>query len=471
MAEVNKTHPEYDEMLPVWTKARDVAGGTRKLHAKTVEYLPKLTDEDDPEYKARLERTVLYNATWRTVVGFLGLLFRKPAVTVIPESVKYLAEDITNTGVPLDVFALEVSEETLLVGRSGIWDNYPVAAEGITLADAQRLKLRPSMQLFVAEAIYNWKVSQVNNKTMLSQVRLRENHVVEETEFTSKTTKRFRVLDLTPTGKDDVHIYRVRVFEVNDKDEDVLVEGPFYPKMGGKNLEFIPFYFISPDDTTTDVEEPPFIDLIDVNLSHYRVTADYENGCHWSGIPTMVITGHSLEAGGSIKVGAGNAIVLPNPLSKADMVEVGVSGFPALEKNLDRKEAQMVVLGARLLEVQKPGIEAAETALIHRAGEQSILSTMAQTISTGISMALTTLTQWAGADGEARYDLNRDFFHTPMTPEMFKAVVEAWQNKGISAETRFALLKKGEVYSPGAKFEDEQALIDADKSQGDGTDV
>jgi hypothetical protein len=142
------------------------------------------------------------------------------------------------------------------------------------------------------------------------------------------------------------------------------------------------------------------------------------------------------------------------------MLEVGTHGFAALEKNLDRKESQMVILGARLLEVQKPGIEAAETALIHRSGEQSILASMASAISTGITQALKTFVRWAGEDdSQVRFDLNREFFHAPLDPAMMTAIVSAWQNNAISAETRFKMLQKGEVYSPDADWKAEEAAI------------
>ena len=164
--------------------------------------------------------------------------------------------------------------------------------------------------------------------------------------------------------------------------------------------------------------------------------------------------------GDAIKVGGPDAIVLPNPAAKAMMLEVGTHGFAALEKNLDRKESQMVILGARLLEVQKPGIEAAETALIHRSGEQSILASMASAISTGITQALKTFVRWAGEDdSQVRFDLNREFFHAPLDPAMMTAIVSAWQNGAISAETRFKMLQKGEVYSPDADWKTEEAAI------------
>ncbi len=471
---VRSTHKDYDAMAPLWERCADVAAGTEALRRKTTQYLPKLTDETNDEYEARLNRTTLYNATWRTIVGFLGLLFRKPAVIDVPESVQPLMDDVTLTGVPLRLFAAEVSEALLVKGRLGIWVNFPAVPDGLTRADVEALNLRPSMSLYCAESIRNWRCDRVMNRTVLSQVILHEEYEERETEFDTKCIDRYRVLDLTQEDANgaplDQFVYRIRVFEVRrnangEGEEDVMVEGPFYPLMNGKPLNFIPFYFISPDDTTPEVDIPPFVDLVDVNLSHYRATADYEHGCHWSGIPTVVITGHTLGEGESIRVGGAAALVFPDPMANAQMLEVGTGGFTALEKNLDRKEAQMVVLGARLLEVQKPGIEAAETALIHRSGEQSILASISQTISTGITEALKVFVAWASAPSDkAAFILNRDFFHTPMPAEMINAMVKSWQTGAISFETLFENLKKGELYQPDAKVEEEKSLIAAGKA-------
>lgn len=454
---VSNTHKEYDEMLPLWTRCQDVAEGTHSLWAKTTEYLPKLSGETDSEYLARLKRTVLYNATWRTIVGFLGLLFRKPAVITVPSGIESWMDDVTLTGVSLRLFMAEISEEVLLKGRAGIWVNYPFVEPGSTRADALAAGARPSMTIYGAESIINWQTTRVGNATRLSRVVLKEEFEYPDGEFDVTCVDRYRVLDL------DNGVYRIRVFEVKrtleGEFEDVLVDGPFYPIMNSVSMTFLPFYFISPDDTEPEVDIPPFIDLVDTNIAHYQVTADYEHGCHWSGNPTLVVTGHAPEKGEEFHVGAGTAVCFPEPTSKAYMLEAGTGGFTALEKNLDRKEAQMVVLGARLLEVQKPGIEAAETALIHRSGEQSILASMAQTISTGGSAALQTYALFAGETGVASVELNRDFFHTPMSADLINALVKSWQSKAISFETMFSNLQKGEVYPPDAKPEKERARI------------
>ncbi len=461
---VTSTHKDYDEMSDTWETCRDVADGTRKLREKGPRYLPKLTGESNDAYQARLGRTTLFNATWRTIMGFQGLLFRKPAVIGVPDSVKPLMEDVTASGTSLRMLALEVTEECLEVSRVGLWVNYPPADPNMTQADAARLNMRPSITLCKAENIYNWREERINNKVQLSQVRIEESVEVIKDEFTSETEPRYRVLDLIPVN--DQYVYRVRLFKVEQKtdgQEDIL-EGTWIPLMGGKPLDYIPFYFLSTDDTSPEVDEPVFIDLIDINLAHYQLTADYEHGCHWSGLPTPVITGHTAKTGDVFKIGGPNAVVLPNPAAKAMMLEVGTHGFAALEKNLDRKEAQMVILGARLLEVQKPGIEAAETALIHRSGEQSILASMASAISTGITHALKTFVRWTGEDdSQVVFTLNREFFHAPLEPKMMNAIVASWQKGAISAETRFRMLQKGEVYSPDADWEAEEKAIAASK--------
>ncbi|MFX5760945.1 DUF4055 domain-containing protein, partial [Acinetobacter baumannii] len=82
--------------------------------------------------------------------------------------------------------------------------------------------------------------------------------------------------------------------------------------------------------------------------------------------------------------------------AKAYFLEFEGQGLDALEKNLSRKENQMAILGARLLEAPQKGVEAAETAGIHRAGENSVLASVAQTLSEGLEKALELFILWAG---------------------------------------------------------------------------
>ena len=119
----------------------------------------------------------------------------------------------------------------------------------------------------------------------------------------------------------------------------------------------------------------------------------------------------------------------------------------------------MAILGARMLEVQKRGVETADTASIHRKGEESILSSIAQVISMGMTRALGWFSQWAGADANVQFEINRDFYPVEMTPQELTSLIAAWQTGGISKQVLFDNLKQGEIIASEVSFEEEEARI------------
>lgn len=453
-------HEEYREMLPTWKRCRDTYIGTRALREATTEYLPMLTDEPIEAYRARLSRSVLYNATYRTISGLVGALFRVPPVLSAPETTTAMTADVTMTGIPLNVLAQDIADECLVVGRCGIYTNYPVTdTSTMTQADAIALNLRPSLSVIKAEQIINWKNRRINNKYILSLAVIEEEFYEPENEFKDKEVIRYRVLDL-----DENNEYRVRIMAEDDKGNDILVEGPFYPEMNGQRMQFIPLTIIGPENIDSDIDAPVLVDLVDTNLLHFQMMSDMIGGCHWSAIPTMLITGHEIPEGGKLHVGAGKALVLPNPAAKATMVEVGTQGFSALDSLLNRLEQHMVALGSRALESHRVQAESADTAMIYRSGEQSILATMSTALSTGITASLKIFAEWAGDNpDDVRFTLNKEFFKEAVTPEMLRALVESWQLGGISAESKFEYLKTHEFIPPHISFEDEESRIESGK--------
>jgi hypothetical protein len=440
-------------MLPIWTRCEDVSCGQDAVHAAKELYLPRLKDQSNDDYASYVKRATFYNATWRTIAGMLGMLFRKPLIIDVPAAIEPLLEDISMDGSPLQVFAQEVAEECFEKGRCGLLVDFPQAdIQSATVADAQRLGLRPSIQIYEAQTIINWRTDRINNKSVISLVVLSEDSITLKDEFTEIKTTHYRVLDLFDKK------YRVRVFEVSDSGIDVLLDEKF-PLMNNKPMDFIPFVFMSTDDLTPDVDDPPLIDLVNMNLSHYRTTADYEHGCHFTGLPTAVVSGYVADKGEKLYIGSQSAWVFPDPSAKASYLEFTGQGLTALENNLVRKEMQMAILGARMLEVQKRGIESADTASIHRKGEESILASIAQVISMGMTRAISWFAQWAGADHNVKFEINRDFYPVEMTPQELTALIAAWQTGGISKQVLFDNLKQGEIIASEVTFEEEEARI------------
>jgi hypothetical protein len=439
-------------------------------------YLPQLKDQDNVDYDNYKTRAVFYNATWRTIVGLQGMLFRKPPVTIAPPTVTTMLEDITQAGQPLQIFALEAAEELLITGRLGLFVDYPVVNTALTTkADAIAQNIRPLMKSYIAESIINWKTRQYKNKTVLCLVVLRETEALAgDDEFESVFETRYRVLDLVdiidPVSGLTTTTYRVRIMKVEEEQgenggvvkRDVVLDTAV-PLLDGKELDFIPFYFIGVDDMSWNVDNPPLVDLVDMNLSHYRTTADYEHGCHFTGLPTPVISGYvPQDPGSKLYIGSTAAWMFPNPQAKAAYLEFTGQGLQVLENNLEKKEARMAVLGARMLEVQGKGVETADTAAIHRAGEQSMLSSMAQTISLGIEKALKVFCQFANADStNVSFKLNDDFFPMPMDALTLTALIAGWQNSAYSYKTLHDNLKQADIVPVDADAAQELADIKA----------
>lgn len=457
MSKVDTQHPEYSKMIDKWKRCRDTVAGQDAVHEAGETYLPKLKDQSGEDYNAYVTRAQFYNAVWRTISALSGMIFRKAPVIDVPKSVEPLLEDVTMSGIDIHILAQRATIEILTTGRMGLLVDYPAqSVEGMTLADVEKLGLRPSMQVYPAESIINWKTGRVNNQTVLTMVVLTEDaDIPTENEFENKTEVHYRVLDLF-AGE-----YRQRVYRIDKDKNDELINETF-PLMNGKTLDFIPFYFIGVDDTTSAVDEPPLIDLVDVNLDHYRLDADYKHGLHFTGLPTPVISGHRPEnEGDKLYIGSSSAWCFSDPQAKASYLEYTGQGLSAIKEAKAEDEQQMAILGARLLSSEKKDVETAQTAQIHRAGESSILSAISKTISIGLTKALKTFCAWAGSPGKWSIELNRDFLPIEMTPQELAVILQAWQAgmPGYSDQGVFDMLQKKEVIALDTTLEDEQERI------------
>lgn len=460
---VRVVHARYAAMLPKWQRMRDVIAGQDAVKAKTVAYLPALSDQDEPGYRNYLKRARFFNATSRTVDGLGGMIMRIAPTRTVPAAIEAYLADITMSGVPVDALAETLLEEAISIGRIGVLVDHPTVsvepgAPALTIAAAETMGLRPRTAVYKAESIRNWRTGNVANATILTMVVLEESAALDEQadEFNVATETRYRVLDLF-NGQ-----YRQRVFRINDKGEDEQVGADAYPLMNGRPLDRIPFFIMGTDDLSPDVDDPPLIDLADTNLSHYAVTADYERGCHLVATPTPVVSGHTMSSPtDKLLIGSESAWVFPQPDAKAYFLEYSGAGMGSLRDNLSDKKAEMATLGARMLSSDMRSAETAEGAAIDNAGETSMLAAVAKCVSAGMEQVLTVFARWAGAPGTIRYQLNRQFMPTPMSPQKLAALMASWQQGGISHQTLFDNLQRGEVIAPDVTFADEQARIDS----------
>lgn len=462
-------HPEYMRRRDQWQRARDVAAGSDAVKGAETKYLPRLSKQSDASYKAMLNRGSWYGASWRTISGCTGMMFRKPPTIKAPEDILELFKEVDGAGMSIEAFARDLAIEVLTVGRVGVLNDYPARDPNtqLTKIEAQALGLRPTMKKYITEDIINWKHRTIKNRTVLSMVVLKEKYVIPtDKEFEEKKGDQWRVLDLDMLG-----YYRQRVFRKRDDrpDEDYQFGPTVYPRMDGQAMDFIPFYAIGPDGLDICPYEPPLLDLFDLNLDHFRVTVDYENGCHYTAFPTAVVSGYTPQpkedgsAGDNeLEVGSPYAWVFPDPNAKANYLEFHGTGLSEIRANLDRKEAQMAVLGARMLAAEKKQAETATTTAIHRSGENSVLAALAEAISAALTHAAQVFAKWNGSSEECVVKVNTDFMPVIMDTSMITGLLKVLQAGKMSFDTFYRILQRADLADPEKTMTEEIASIKKD---------
>lgn len=462
---VDSTKPEYNEFIERWQRCRDAFEGGDAVKKAGITYLPKLGSHKDypQEYEAYKKRAEFYNATARTVEGLAGMMLQKSPNVIVPDIAKAHTKDITLSGISIEGFADMVSQETLLIGRSGILVDMPEdVAPGA----------RPYWALYKAEDILSWKTKRIAGVDTLMQVVLREMTDVDgDDEFEVKQELRCRVLKIEG-GIYQQDLWRKKIDSKANEWE--IEKAGITPTKNKKPLTFIPFVFIGPNTTGAAIEKSPLLDLVDMNLSHYRTMADLEHGRHLTALPTPWVAGmQKPKKGEEIDIGS-QAIWFLDTGGEAGMLEYTGQGLGALERADDNKRLKMASLGARLIEAQDGPAETATTTTMRHSGEHASLRRICQSVEAGMTMALRWHCWWFGAGIdlkapksdpskiEASIEFNKEFFGVKISAPDLATLLAMLQAETISYKTFYQALQTGGFSRDGVDSDQELEDIDED---------
>jgi hypothetical protein len=462
---VESQHPEYEANQDWWRTLRDVMSGERAIKSAGQRYVPRLEGQNDVEFRAYVDRGFFYNATARTVSGYLGMIFRRdPAVklpdggSVLGKTLRAFSNDCDLQGKEIEAYAREVVSEVAVTGRAGTLIDW--------LGDGED---RAYWSLYRAEDILNWREQRINGRLQLTLVVLREvnwntphfdgsNDVVDLTRFVEARAAQIRVLKLVESselGSDGAksagknYRYVVEIWGRDEADgnestaDKLTLLETLVPTRRGKPLPNIPFVFHGPSLSRAAVEPSPISDLVAANLGHYRMNVDFKHGMHYTALPTAWIAG--FKADSALRIGSSAAWVTETLGATAGFLEFKGDGLRAFERAMDRVERLLAVLGARLLESQKRVSESAEALQLRQAADSSIIAGISIAISKSLNHALRWLYWWHSTEEhpdqvspeQVMIELNRDFDVVRLAGKEIQALVMAWQ--GLFFEIRKGL--------------------------------
>jgi len=455
----NAKSKEYKSKEPEWTKIEAVMGGESAMKYAGTMYLPKLSGQTDDEYNAYISRGSFFNAFKRTVIGLTGAVVRKEPQIKCPPTVDNLLPFITLNGESIQEVIRVVIENQIEYGYFGILVDAPVVDENQAKIGSAA---NPYFALYPAATILNLQTKQIGDESKLVMLCLSEKVDLPSTDnpFVMVSEDRVRVLTIEG-GILVVKVYRKVLQENNKKEIWEQVGGDMYPKIRGKNWTEIPFVFFGCISNSPIPEDPPLIDLANLNIKHWQVNVDYYHGLHYCALPTPYACGFGKDT--TLYLGALKAWISEDPTAKCGFLEFTGQGLEAVVKALERIEAQMAVMGARLLEDQKKAAEAADTVRMHFSGDSATLSSIVNSSEQGFIKALNYLAQWIGAKESSEVKLNREFVSEKLSAQDITALLQARQAGEISQDTFLYKLQLGEILPADRTIEQEKALAKEQK--------
>jgi len=421
---------------------------------------------DNVLYQDMIKRAEFFPATSRTAEGVHGLaFFKEPLINVDDNLLQYL-DNVDGKGHNWSKYINDVTWEEMITNWGGVLIDAP-HGEGLSRAEAELYGILPFCTYYQAEQIINTQTQIIGRQEVLTLVVLKETYEKElvADRYTTEIKTRYRVLEL------EDGIYKQSLL-----DENNVVISEAYPQKNGKSLNYIPFYM-------KDLKpfKPMFKDLADVNISWFQMSTEHRNGLHWVGFPTPFVTGYQPEtkviqkpngdveeiAVNTLELGGNKIAYLPQGATM-QYLELHGQGMNHIVEAMDKAEERMAILGARIISQEKKGVESAETAKIHRAGENSVIATFCNELSKMFTRMFKDYLEWSSGfevSEDFNIQINTDYDVSKMNPSELTALVSLWQSGGISKKVLFQNLQKGEIVDNITTFDDMEQDINIETEE------
>lgn len=452
-------HPDYKKRKAQWKLIRDCVEGEDAIKEAGELYLPRAVGMSNERYASYLSRPAFVNYVDQTLEGTHGMIFRRAPMASIPEKLKDFMENVNREGDNMYQFASDTVYDIMQTNFGGYLVDYPPAPDKINVAGADKLGVRPYVTFYKAESIINWRFELINGTNVPIMIVLRE--VVEanrtDNPYVHDITYQYRVLRI------ENGIYKQTLFKPDTEKTYEEIDIPIKVNYG--DLNYIPFVF-APSSTP---EKPMLKDIANVNISHFKKTADYENGIHLTTIPTGVVTGEEPQVDENkniqpIYLGADNFLMFPNENAKVFTLCYAGEGLTHVETALDKSELQMVVLGSRIITPEKGISETAESANIHRAGENAKLATFAHNMSNCLAKVLDIVSEFMGVKAVCKYELNTDYETQGFDANALNSMVNLFSVGKVPLIVLYRMMMRGELIDPNMSYEDIVYLLDLENA-------
>lgn len=351
-------------MVDYWDKTDDIVEGYDAIKRGEQKYLPKFPDENDDDYKFRLETTKYTNVYRDIVENLASKPFEEeislPAEANAPEEIEKFLEDVDGAGNNLTAFAGDTFFNGINSAIDWIFVDYPSTdvTRIRTLADAKIDGIRPFWSHVLGRNVLEAKAQVIAGEEVLTYIRILEpgkpNHI--------------RIFSRSEDGFIFWELYE----EFNDKEKGKKA----YRRVGGGTLTIdeiplVPFITGRRDGRSFKIR-PVMRDAADLQIELYQQESALKYTKVLAAYPMLSGNGvkPALDAQGKpikISVGPGRVLYAPPDGSGKSgswaYVEPNANTLKFLAEDVKVTEQQLRELGRQPLTAQSGNLTVITTAV------------------------------------------------------------------------------------------------------------
>ena len=440
---INEPHKEYRKNKDVWEKIENITSnkdvGQHLITLNPLDLSPENVKRNE-QYKAR---AIFYPIAGHTVTGLLGSIFRKAPKCEVSAELEYLKKNGSGSGLSIYQLSQAVCADVLTNGRAGVAVSFPETTGEVTVAQIQNGDVSATIHHFSPVQILNWQTIRVGSKVLLSRVVLSECQMVAGAdEYSPKEEDVLREMFL-----DDAGVYSECVWR---KIKEEWTPGEIKTPTDAKNQPWreIPFSFVGSENNDPCCDNPPMLGIVDLNIGHFRNSADYEDSVWFCGQAQPWMSGITqahidlLKTNG-MYVGSRNLIGVP---TGEQFGFAQATANPMVRQAMVDKLDGMVAMGARLMQRGTVVKTASQDNNEQEAGT-SRLSMVASNVSEAFTQALKWAARYVGAKEEGLdYQLSQDFVNMSASPQEIQQIVAGFMQGAIPPADYVRWMKKQDLF-------------------------
>lgn len=454
-------HPEHIEYAPLYKRIRDCLDNRIKEQGQ--EYLPDpsegITDQAlrDMRYKHYHARACFVPVTRRTRDGLVAQVLIRAPKLVSPKSKVEELKRITTKGTSIVSAAKAALSETTSQGRCGFAVTYSARSD------------RAFIDCVQTEDIITWADTPAGMCDDLGRnigsVTLRMFFDALDADGVSIK----KVAQLTQYTLSDQGVVWARTKSSDQGASSRTAKWSEYQivRVNGQPIRHIPFFPVGAEENTMNIQPPPLGEMADLNISHYINSADYEEFAKLAGQVTPVFSGlkdkwYKDHIEGKVMFGMRTPVGL-NEGATASLLQAQPNSIA--KEAMDKKEALMVAIGARLIEERKIRRTATE-ASIEDQSYHSILGHIAYNVSQALTLAMQMYAMYVKLPADQfSIDLNSDFStisndseHRRLLLEEYIAGVRTFEEYRTALRTYDVNVKEDDVAAKKTILEEAKAF-------------